>query len=202
MRVAGGALSPWLDDVARLRIQVFRDWPYLYEGDVEYERDYLRAYARSARSTVVLALHEGRVVGASTGLPLADDTAEFRKPFLDAGRPVDDVFYFGESVLLPDYRGQGLGHRFFDEREAHARALGRFAWTAFCAVDRDPADPRRPAGHRGNEAFWAKRGYVRQPGMTVHLAWREPGEITATPKPLTFWLRKMGSGGRYQPEGE
>ena len=192
-RVAGAGLAPWLDDVAALRVAVFRDWPYLYEGDPAYEREYLRAYADSPDSVVVLALDGDRVVGASTGLPLADDTAEFQQPFRDAGRPVDDVFYFGESVLLPDYRGHGLGHRFFDEREAHARALGRFAWTAFCAVDRDPADPRRPAGHRGNETFWTKRGYVRQPGMTVHLAWRELGETTATEKPLTFWLRKMGS---------
>lgn len=190
-RVAGRDLAPWLDAVAALRVAVFRDWPYLYEGDPAYEREYLRAYADSADSVVVLALDGERVVGASTGLPLADDTAEFQRPFLDAGRPVDEVFYFGESVLLPDYRGQGLGHRFFDEREAHARALGRFRWTAFCAVDRDPADPRRPEHHRGNEAFWTKRGYVRQPGMTVRLAWPEPGHPSPTEKPLTFWLRPL-----------
>ncbi|MDY0021009.1 GNAT family N-acetyltransferase [Arenimonas caeni] len=190
-RLAGRELEPWLEAVAALRVAVFRDWPYLYEGDPAYETEYLRAYAASAGAVVVLALDGERVVGASTGLPLADDTLEFQRPFLDAGRPVDDVFYFGESVLLPEYRGRGLGHRFFDEREAHARASGRFRWTAFCAVDRDPADPRRPPGHRGNEAFWIGRGYVRQPGMTVRLAWPEPGDPTPTEKPLTFWLRPL-----------
>lgn len=190
-RVAGRDLAPWLDDVARLRVAVFRDWPYLYAGDFDYERGYLQAYARSAGSVVVLALDGERVVGASTGLPLADDTIEFQRPFLDAGRPVDDVFYFGESVLLSDYRGRGLGHAFFDHREAHARALGGFRWTAFCAVDRAADDPRRPPGHRGNEAFWAKRGYLRQPGMTVRLAWQEIGEAAPSEKPLTFWLRPL-----------
>ncbi len=190
-RVAGRDLAPWLDEVARLRVAVFRDWPYLYAGDFDYERGYLQAYARSAGSVVVLALDGERVVGASTGLPLADDTIEFQRPFLDAGRPVDDVFYFGESVLLPDYRGRGLGHAFFDHREAHARALGGFRWTAFCAVDRAADDPRRPPGHRGNEAFWAKRGYLRQPGMTVRLAWQEIGEAAPSEKPLTFWLRSL-----------
>ena len=190
-RVAGPGIGPWLDAVARLRIAVFRDWPYLYDGDFAYEQDYLRAYARSPDSVFVLALDGDAVVGAATGLPLADDTVEFQRPFLDAGRRVDDVFYFGESVLLPQYRGQGLGHQFFDEREAHARSLGRFAWTGFCAVDRDPADPRRPSGHRGNEAFWSKRGYVRQSGLTVRLAWQELGESTPSEKPLTFWLRAL-----------
>lgn len=193
-RIAGAGIGPWLDAVARLRIAVFRDWPYLYAGDLAYERDYLQAYARSPDSVFVLAFDGDEVVGASTGLPLADDTDQFQRPFREAGRAVDDVFYFGESVLLPAYRGLGLGHRFFDEREAHAAALGRFAWTGFCAVDRDPADPRRPAGHRGNEAFWTKRGYVRQPGLTVHLAWQEIGEPAPSEKSLTFWLRPLRAG--------
>lgn len=190
-RLAGAAIGPWLDAVARLRIAVFRDWPYLYAGDFGYEQGYLRAYARSPDSVFVLALDGDTVVGAATGLPLADDTVEFRQPFLHAGRAVDDVFYFGESVLLPSYRGRGIGHRFFDEREAHARSLGRFTVTGFCAVDRAPDDTRRPANHRGNEAFWTGRGYVRQPGMTVRLAWQEIGEDTPSEKPLTFWLHPL-----------
>ncbi len=36
------------------------------------------------------------------------------------------MFFFDESVLLPAYRGRGLGRPcFFDHREAHARGLGR-----------------------------------------------------------------------------
>ena len=189
--VTGAGLAPWLEAVARLRVAVFRDWPYLYAGDFDYERDYLQAYARSPGSVVVLALADGEVVGASTGLPLADDAPAFQRPFLEAGRSVGDVFYFGESVLLPAWRGRGLGHAFFDRREAHARALGGFRWTAFCAVDRAADDPRRPAGHRGNEAFWSKRGYVRQPDLAMRLAWQEIGDPSPSEKPLTFWLRAL-----------
>jgi len=196
IRAVGGAdIAPWLDDVARLRIAVFRHWPYLYEGDAAYERDYLAAYAASPDSVFVLALADGSVVGASTGLPLADDSAAFRAPFDTAGMPVAQVFYFGESVLLPEYRGLGVGHAFFDRREAHARALGRFRWTAFCAVDRDDDDPRRPDGHRGNDAFWYKRGYARQPGMAMRLPWNEAGHGEVD-HALTFWLRDWQEQGR------
>lgn len=186
----GPEITPWLDDVARLRVAVFRDWPYLYEGDPDYERDYLAAYAASAESIFVLAMQGGEVVGASTGLPLADDTDAFQQPFLTAGMDPDQVFYFGESVLLPAWRGNGIGHAFFDHREAHARALGRFGWTAFCAMDRDDDDARRPPAHRANDAFWDKRGYTRQPGMTMRLAWNEigRGEVDHV---LTCWLRGL-----------
>ena len=184
----GREIHPWLEDVARLRIAVFRDWPYLYEGNFEYEKDYLAAYARSDDSLFVLAMDQGNVVGASTGLPLADDTPAFRQPFIEQGMPVASVFYFGESVLLPEYRGRGIGHAFFDHREAHARSLGRFEWTAFCAVDRDAGDARRPPGHRPNDAFWHKRGYQRRPGMTMQLAWEEAGQGEIV-HPLTFWMR-------------
>ena len=188
--LSGAALLPCLDDVARLRIAVFRDWPYLYDGDVGYERDYLAAYAQSPNSVVVLARAGDKVVGASTGIPLAEDSAEFQAPFLERGIEVAKVFYCGESVLLPDYRGRGLGHAFFDAREAHARALGGFALTAFAAVDRDAADPRRPAGHRCNEAFWTKRGYARQAGLTMALDWNEIG-VGDCAHALTFWTRPL-----------
>ena len=47
--VSGTAVAPYLDDVARLRIAVFREWPYLYAGDAAYEATYLQAYARTPR---------------------------------------------------------------------------------------------------------------------------------------------------------
>ncbi|MCD0245800.1 GNAT family N-acetyltransferase [Xanthomonas melonis] len=188
--VSGNAALPYLDAVAQLRIAVFRAWPYLYEGDADYERDYLAAYAASPQSVFVLARDGDAVIGASTGLPLLDDSEAFHAPFRAAGIDPASVFYFGESVLLPAYRGRGIGHAFFDRREAHARALGRFALTAFCSVERTPDDPRKPADYRPNDAFWRKRGYAPQPDMQVRLAWAElqRGQIDHS---LSVWTRAL-----------
>lgn len=189
--LVGEAIAPYVDDLARLRTQVFREWPYLYAGNVAYEAEYLQVYTRSKRSVVILAFDGAQVVGASTGLPLAEESQAFISPFAAGGFRPEAVFYCGESVLLPAYRGQRLGHRFFDEREAHARALGGFAWTAFGAVDRDPADPRRPHGHRDNDVFWRKRGYTPVAGMQVALPWPEVGGDGDVPHTLTCWLRPL-----------
>lgn len=187
---AGVEIAPHLPALAELRMRVFRDWPYLYDGDAQYEERYLRSYRDSWRSVVVLAFDGGRVVGASTGLPLSDETDEIRAAFEGHLVKVEHVFYCGESVLLPEYRGLGVGHRFFDLREAHARALGDFRWTAFCAVERDPDDPRRPAFHRGNEVFWRKRGYTHRPELRAQLSWSEVGR-GEQPHTLSFWLRPL-----------
>ncbi len=186
----GNAVLPWLDAVAALRIAVFAEWPYLYAGDVAYERQYLARYAASPRALFVLVHDNTRIVGASTAVPLADEAPTFQAPFVARGIPLDAVFYFGESVLLPAYRGRGLGHRFFDEREAVARATPGIRWTAFCAVLRNADDPRRPPAYRGNEAFWAKRGYSPRDDMIAELDWPEIGGGEAGHR-LRFWLHAL-----------
>ena len=188
----GPEVAPYLDAVAKLRIAVFREYPYLYDGDAAYERGYLATYARSPESLFVLARAGGAIVGASTGVPLADEVEAFRAPFRSAGIDPSRVFYFGESVLLPEYRGRGLGHRFFDEREAYARSLDRFDWTAFCAVVRAPDDPRRPPEYRPLDGFWMQRGYARHGALTAKLDWREPGSAEPVDHHLAFWLRSLG----------
>ncbi len=186
----GAAIEPHLDDLARLRMAVFREWPYLYAGDYRYEFDYLQTYLRSPFSLAVLVLDEDRVVGAATGLPLVDESPDLLAPFAQSSVAPEEVFYLGESVLLPAYRGRGLGHRFFEERESHARALGSYAWTGFASVQRDDADPRRPPFQRSNEAFWRKRGYQPRDGLVLSMRWPEPGhgKVDHT---LAFWMRPL-----------
>ena len=181
LKLHGSEIEPHWQALAELRIRVFRDYPYLYEGTLDYEREYLQIYWRSAGSRVILLRDQGRAVGASTCLPLADEGPEFRAPF---ERP-QDYFYLGESVLLPEYRGQRWGHFFFDEREARARDLG-FATTCFCAVERPPQE-----GHRSLEPFWRSRGYLHHPDLRCSFAWKDVGANVETEKQLSFWLKNL-----------
>lgn len=187
--VHGEAVTPHITDLARLRIEVFRAFPYLYEGSEDYETSYLATYARSPESLFVLAIDGERIVGASTGVPMTDASDEFKAPFLAAGIDPQQVFYFGESVLLPSYRGRGLGVRFFEEREAYARRLGRFDWCAFCAVERPKDHPLRPAGYAPLDEFWGRRGYAQRADLRTMLAWQDIGEGDETEKPMSFWLK-------------
>ena len=105
----GAALAALTDELAALRLTVFREWPYLYEGSVAYEAAYLDAYVRSPRAAIILARQAQRIVGAATCVPLADESENVQAPFVSRGWDVKDFFYFGESVLLPGLRGRGVG---------------------------------------------------------------------------------------------
>ncbi|MCG7520825.1 GNAT family N-acetyltransferase [Ruegeria sp. Ofav3-42] len=188
--LTGAALADALDDVARLRIKVFHAWPYLYDGDLEYERKYLQSYRDSDKAIVVGAFDGDRLVGASTGAPLTDHADDFAAAFAGSGLDLTEIFYCAESVLLSDYRGQGVGHKFFDLREAHARSLG-FTKCAFCGVQRSADHPMRPESYRLLDAFWRARGYGPLPGVIAQFSWKDIGDKHETAKPLQFWIRDL-----------
>ncbi|MEQ8662526.1 MAG: GNAT family N-acetyltransferase [Gammaproteobacteria bacterium] len=194
IRVLSGrddVLGDYVDDLARLRITVFRDFPYLYAGSLDYERNYLATYLACPDSVVVLALDGDDVVGASTGLPLDAETAEFQRPFRAAGIDPASVFYGGESVLLPAWRGRGIYRAFFAGRENHARALGRFERMVFCAVVRAPDHPRRPPAYVPLDPVWARFGYSRRDDLVTTFEWQDLDENAPSPKQMVFWEKAL-----------
>ncbi len=186
----GKEIEPYLDAVGSLRITVFREYPYLYDGTIEYERDYLKVYSQCPRSLVVLAFHGDAVVGVTTCMPLADEGPEFQEPFLKAGHDIAKICYFGESILLTQYRKRGLGKQYFKRRENHTRSLG-LTTAAFCAVDRPSDHPLRPPGYLPLDPFWKAQGYTKQPHLQATFHWKEIQEEAESPKTLTFWTKDL-----------
>lgn len=191
LRLQGAEIEAHWQELAALRLQVFYEYPYLYEGDLNYERDYLKTYWESPDSLAVLVVDQGKVVGATTSLPLAHEHDEFVQPFKDAGLDPELYYYLGESVLLPEYRGQGFGHRFFDEREQRARELKRFRYSCFCAVQRSAGHPLRPDSYRELAPFWRARGYVPDSGLVARYAWKDRDSSAEDTKSLMFWVRPL-----------
>jgi GNAT superfamily N-acetyltransferase len=188
----GSQIASAIAALARLRISVFREWPYLYDGDEDYEHGYLEVYAQCPGAAVILARDGGDVVGASTCLPMVEETGAVRAPFESRGIDVNRFFYFGESVLLPAFRGQGVGLRFFEVRERVARnAAADFA--VFCAVRRPDNHPARPRNSADMPRFWRQRGYAPLPGVFCQMAWKEIGHTEPLDHALDFWIKPLGA---------
>ncbi|MFO0633168.1 MAG: GNAT family N-acetyltransferase [Nannocystaceae bacterium] len=188
--LVGEALAAALPELAALRIEVFRAYPYLYEGSLAYERDYLQGYAETAGSVIIGAFERDSLVGAATGIPLRAEPPSVQQCFVACGDDPAKWFYFGESVLRSQYRGRGIGVAFFREREAHARQLG-YARTCFCAVVRPDDHPQRPPQWQPLDGFWRRRGYAPLPHHVGSMQWRDVGEAVASDKPMQFWGRLL-----------
>ena len=187
--LTGGEIAGLLDDLAALRIRVFAAYPYLYNGDAASEAEYLAEYAAADDAVLVAAFDDARLVGAATAAPMRHQKPEFRAPFEARGLDTARLFYFGESVLLPEYRGQGIGHAFFEQREAQARSCGANA-ACFAAVIRPDDHPARPADYSPLDALWTKHGFARIEGLVTEHAWKEHGEAADSLKPMQFWLKR------------
>ncbi len=187
----GNQISEVFEDLANLRITVFRAYPYLYEGTIEYEKEYLKIYSNSENSLLSAVYDGGNMVGATTCIPLIDESAEVQKPFIDANMDISKIFYFGESILLPQYRGLGLGNRFFEERENYARSVGSYELTCFCAVNRPVNHPSKPLYYSPLDKFWKKRGYQKSNSLQSEFGWLDIGEKESTIKPMIYWTKNI-----------
>ncbi|HMP46124.1 MAG TPA: GNAT family N-acetyltransferase, partial [Sphingopyxis sp.] len=126
---------------------------------------------------------------AATAAPLAAQDAAWRAPLEAAGFDIARTFYFGESVLLEGYRGRGIGHAFFDHREAQARTHGA-THAAFCSVIRADDHPARPANYRPLDSFWRARGYAPLDGVTAWFDWKTVGGGEERHE-LQYWTRAL-----------
>lgn len=181
-----------LTEIAALRIKVFREFPYIYDGSMDYEVKYLRRYFEAPNARFVAAFSKNtELIGVATCLPLQEEDDYVKKPFTEAGFDLSEIFYFGESVLLSEYRGQGLGHRFFDHRESLAREFSTTKYTAFCAVQRADDHPLRPQNYRPHDEFWTKRGYRKNPELKSRFEWKDLDQAQETTKEMVYWMREI-----------
>ncbi|MBO6549693.1 MAG: GNAT family N-acetyltransferase [Rhizobiales bacterium] len=189
--LTGDDIRVVLPELAQLRMEVFRDWPYLYDGSLEYEEEYLSKFADASGAICVVAYDGEKVVGASTAAPLVEEHEEFTVPFEEAGYDISKIFYCGESVLLKEYRGRGIGHQFFDAREAEANRQGGFTHSCFCRVVRPETHPLKPDNYFALDGFWRSRGYTPVLGLIAHFEWKDIDLPNETDHQLQFWMKEF-----------
>lgn len=189
--LTGSQASEYLNELAALRIEIFREFPYLYDGDLDYEKKYLSRYFNTAGAYIILVFDENQLIGASTCMPLWEEMEEIQKPFIAKGLNCREYFYLGESVLQKDYRGQGVGKLFFKHREQLALNFPQVKFSAFCAVLRETGHPMKPVDYRPLNEFWQKTGYKHYPQFIAKLAWKDINEEFETEKQLEFWIKKL-----------
>lgn len=124
----GSEVKDLISQIARLRMEVFPEYPFLYQGDYEYEMRYLKKIFQMKDAIVVTAFDKKELVGLSTGFPFIYESENLKEVFVAACRDPKEYFCFGESVLRKSYRGLGIGKAFFDQREGHVQCLHQYSY--------------------------------------------------------------------------
>ena len=101
----GEALEAALDDVARLRIAVFRKWPYLYDGTLEYERNYLTTY-RDNPGALLIGPPGVTKSHAAKALALSAVQRGFKVLYREAHTLIEEIHLARELGEIKKYRSQ------------------------------------------------------------------------------------------------
>jgi len=188
--LTGAAITDALNDLATLRLDIFPEYPYLYQGRREDELTYLATYAEAPDACVTLAYDGLTVIGAATGMPLIQEDAQMLDAFAGTTIALGEVYYVGELLFRPAYRNRGLGQKLLERLENHIRSLGRFRTLTCATVERPEDHPLRPRDYIPISRFLARTGFVRLPGVTTHFIWRESDGVKRDHL-MQFWIKDL-----------
>ncbi len=187
----GEQIHKHLEEFAHLRINIFKNYPYLYNGNINYEKDYLNAYLQSQNSVLIGAFYNNELVGGATAILMQDSYPEVKQPFLAQNYNINNIVYFGESVLLDRFQNSGIGHKFFIHRELFALSYKNVNYTTFCHVVRD-SNSLNITNTIDNKlyALWNSHRYFKDKNLTSFFSWQDIGEKNETQKTMQFMLKK------------
>lgn len=190
--VQGDAIAELIPFIAEQRLAIFKEYPYLYQGNYEGEYMYLAWFASLPHSAVAVAYQNSQPIGFFTGTAFADFAPHFQgsfELFENAGLDPAIYYYLSEAIVLPEYRNKSLCRHMTQALEQYARARGFSAGCFTC--EQHEHHPLKPAGYKELGPLFAKLGY-RKTELTIFFAWdtiQLDGSIKAASHPLTYWVR-------------
>lgn len=191
--LAGTAVVDVLEILATLRLEIFPEYPYLYQGERKEELKYLSTYAEAPDACVILAYDGAAVIGAATGMPLVHEDIRMLDAFAGTKLPLEGIYYVGELLFRPAYRRCGLGQRSLARLENFICSLDRYRMLACATVVRPDDHPLRPFDYIPISSFLARTGFVQLPGVTTDFVWRENDGINRD-HPMQFWIKDQIAG--------
>ena len=186
----GSQIQEYLEQIARLRLTVFREYPYLYDGKLKDELEYLKHYANHVEATVIIASCGNEVVGAVTAIPLQYESEELSSPFAATQYPVERIIYIGEMLFYAGYRNKGLGSRLLSSIEQHFVTQKNYEYLTSATVMRADDDPYCPDGYVPIDRFLQRNQFAQLPGVTTHFTWKEVDGIPRDHE-MQFWIKAL-----------
>jgi hypothetical protein len=184
----GLSVSPYIKDIAKLRIETLKDFPYLYKGDLKKEIEYLeKTYLSSNDSWFLLYLSSSGVAGGVGITPLDMLPDEIKEPFIINGINMSDYVYIGEAMLLKDFRDRGLFRNMLSFAEKQSKFAGK-KYVTFSYVEREKTNNQNC---RSGDSLWEKFGYFRVINGYIEQKWMRSDSKKIEANRLYLWEKPV-----------
>jgi GNAT superfamily N-acetyltransferase len=187
----GNDITPYASDINTICAKVYREYPYLYEAEMDDYTYYLGLYGKSANSIIVFAFDGTKVIGMATGIPLTEYRSHYVQPFAQNKYDINKIFYVGELVLFKEYRGQGIGKQLYMTLEDSAKHTNKYNLIAFSQIDESFVKQPQPDDYKQIDGFWTKLGFVKHPELSYDASWKVIGDIDYSKHPMYFWTKQL-----------
>lgn len=185
----------YADKIALMRIENFKEFPYLYQGNLEYEKKYLKTYLENPQAILIAGFCGKDIIAISTGLPVMNNSELLQniKTLFEANNlNLSEYYYFAETIINFSYRGRGLYSKIISLREQAAIARG-YNNGCFVTVIRENKHPLKPANYKSPEPIFEHCGYQKS-SIIFTYSWptlQMDGSVKEQKNPLVFWFKKL-----------
>ncbi len=186
----GESSQKFAPQIAKLRTELYQNFPYLYKGNEKQEEKYLEKFLEATNAFIVLALHQDSVVGIATALPLVDAYEECQQAFLSKGYAIDKLYYLADFLVQTEFQSKGIGKEFFRLCENEANQSS-FTSNVFMCVQRDKNDSRQPKDYIEHSKIFKACGYDNIEGVSCEFSWPQWPSGEETTNTMTFWQKEM-----------
>ncbi len=182
----GNQITDIIPTIAKLRIKSFKGYPYLYNGTLESELEYLELYKNNEHALVVQESESAETV-MLIGAPLIDIFPEAKTIFESAQYNADECYY-AEEVVLPLANMPLI-------LEAFEAQVIKWNYKNLCliTVKEEENHPLKPENYQSIEPLFEELGFSKT-DLSISAAYSTfcaGGSVQQRGHEFVFWIKKL-----------
>jgi GNAT superfamily N-acetyltransferase len=180
----GSEILPYQEEIAKLNIEVFKEYPYFYDGNLQEQIEFHKIYVNSPEGVAFLAEIDGHCVGVALGIPMTHFLPDYQKALTSKGIFLEGIFYLGEFIIRKDYRHQKIGYQLYEKLKAYAKTKYKNLLYSEVVPTSDP-----PVGYRSIQTLF--KDFSLLPNVSCEFSWKELGTNQLIPHTMVFWMQDL-----------
>lgn len=169
----GCEIAPYTQQIVELCNAIYREPPYLYNGEDEEYTAYIESYSQSNDAIICLAFDNEKAVGLAIATPMLKTRDLYKKTLLEHGYELDSLFYLGEFGLNSNYHNCGIEEAIYYKIENLVRKAD--AYSMICLWEIEDLYQKNFEDTPGHD-FWNKLGFLRHREVNFEISWTNIGD--------------------------